>query len=169
MPITSQRLLSSIDTLESPGGLMSRFAPRPLFAFALVLLLSLPVIPATAKRPEDLRGGKRALGTVASFDPSTMALTLASHDGSHTTTATVSDHVKIKVEHRGDHTRGPGHGNPSRGSLDDLVPGAFVLTVHTRDELITYIRLRPAKHPGPAHDEAPDQGLDEPPAPRPDA
>ena len=118
---------------------------RALAALSLAALLAGAAFPALAKSPHfEQRGGKKALGEIVSFDPATSALVVETTGGDELT-VTVDPEVKVKLEHRGRYRRsGDGHGNPSRGSLDDIVGGALVLRLKTEDNAVTKIRLRPA-------------------------
>jgi hypothetical protein len=89
-------------------------------------------------------GGKKAIGAVASFDPATGAIVIDLEDGTQWTGAVSSD-AQVKLEHRGHHSHGHSHGNPSHGTLEDLVAGAKVLRIKSdADDVISKIRIRPA-------------------------
>ena len=89
-------------------------------------------------------GGKKARGEVTSFDMTSMALVVAMRNGD-TFEGTVDPDAQVKLEHRGHHSHGQGHGNPSRGSLEDVVAGALVLRMKFDDEgVVEKIRLRKA-------------------------
>jgi hypothetical protein len=89
-------------------------------------------------------GGKKARGEVTSFDSTSMALVVAMRNGD-TFEGTVDPDAQVKMEHRGNHSHGQGHGNPSRGSLEDILPGALVLRMKFDDEgVVDKIRLRKA-------------------------
>lgn len=116
-------------------------SPHRLAVPLLVLLLSVFVAaPALATKP----GGKNPLGEVVSFDSATRTLSVRLNDG-QTATATVAPDVQVKLEHRGNHARGKGHGNPSNGSVEDLVPGADVLRWKLEEGVLTKVRLRPVE------------------------
>ncbi len=115
-----------------------------LFVFALAAAMVAPA--AMAKKGDPKKGGKKAMGEVVSFDASTGSLVVTLTDGS-SVSATVSPDVKVKLEHRGSHSRGKGHGNPSSGSLADVVAGAKILKMKERDGLVEKLRLRPAAAP----------------------
>jgi hypothetical protein len=84
--------------------------------------------------------GRRLVGLIDTFDGSTLDVT--ARDGTHLSFAVAAD-VQVKLEHRGNHAHGRGHGNPSRGSADDLVAGAEILRVKLdRGGTIDKIRLR---------------------------
>ena len=87
--------------------------------------------------------GKKPIGTIASFDGTTLTVDLASGE---TETATVTEDTQIKVEHRGHHAaRGKGHGSPSHGDSEALTAGAFVLRMKVdEDGSLDKIRVRPA-------------------------
>ena len=71
-----------------------------------------------------------------------LALVVAMRNGD-TFEGTVDPDAQVKLEHRGHHSHGNGHGNPSRGSLEDIVPGALVLRMKFDDEgVVEKIRLR---------------------------
>ena len=119
----------------------ARKAGVALLALAVTAALFAPA--AVAKKPAEKRGGKKPVAEVVSFDEATMELMLTWKDGS-STSETVDAGVQIKVEHRGNHSRGKGHGNPSRGSLDDLAAGAKVLRVKRNAGVVVKLRLRRA-------------------------
>ena len=108
--------------------------------------LVLGSVAATAGAHKGKGQGKKAMGTIESFDGSTVTVDVGADDP---VTATVDEDTKIKVEHRGHHDRGKGHGNPSRGSADDLTPGTFVLDMKVDDAHLDRIRVRPATHGSP--------------------
>ncbi len=122
---------------------MHRLAARTVTAVSLAALIA-GAAPVQAKSPHsEHRGGKKPIGEIVSFDAATSALVVELADGEEVT-ATVAEDAQVKLEHRGSHRRSKGRGNPSEGSLDDLVPGALVLRMKTEDEEVTKIRLRPA-------------------------
>lgn len=136
---------------------MHRAVSRTVTAVSLAGLLAGAALPAQAKSPHsEHRGGKKAVGTVVSFDEATSLLVVDLAEGEDLTAAVDPD-VQVKLEHRGQHRKSKGHGNPSRGSTDDLVAGAQVLRVKLEDETVTKIRLRPAPAvtapAGPAEDD----------------
>ena len=89
-------------------------------------------------------GGKKARGEVTSFDMTSLALVVAMRNGD-TFEGTVDPDAQVKLEHRGHHSHGQGHGNPSRGSLEDIVAGALVLRMKVDDEGVVHkVRLRKA-------------------------
>ena len=108
-------------------------------AAGAALLLAFAATPATAHQGHGT--GKKPMGTIESFDGTTLTVTLS--DGS-SQSATTTDDTRVKVEHRGNHTHGRGHGNPSRGSLDDLQAGNFVLRMKMRGDTLEQIRIRRA-------------------------
>ena len=98
--------------------------------------------PAAAHRNSDRHhGGKKPLGTVASYADGTLTLTLT--DGT-TFTGAVAEDAQVKVEHRGRHDHGKGHKKHSNGSLEDLVAGTFVLRMKVEDDTLTKLRIRRA-------------------------
>ncbi|MEA2461591.1 MAG: hypothetical protein QOH90_1768 [Actinomycetota bacterium] len=118
---------------------------------------------ALGKKPLEKRGGKKPIAEVLSFDPGSLQLDLQMNDGSESG-QTVDAGVQIKVEHRGAHAHGKGHGNPSRGTLADLVPGTKVLRMKLTGGVVTKLRLRRAAAPAtetPASE--PDDGDEEAP------
>ncbi|HEV2754766.1 MAG TPA: hypothetical protein VG318_03185 [Actinomycetota bacterium] len=126
---------------------------RTFTAVSLAVLLA-AAAPAAAKSPHsEQRGGKKPLGSIVSFDPATSAL-VVDVAGDEDLTATVAEDAQVKLEHRGSHRRSKAHGNPSNGSLEDLVAGALVLRMKVEDEEVTKIRLRPA----PAAETPPAEG-----------
>jgi hypothetical protein len=116
--------------------------PRLLLLMVAGLLV-VSSLAASAKSPGGVKpGGKKALGEVTSFDSSSMALSVEMADG-RVYDGEVSPDVKVKLEHRGNHSTGRGHGNPTRGSLEDIVAGAFVLRMKgDKADLVTKLRLR---------------------------
>lgn len=113
------------------------FRTSARLSVALVLLLALGAIAAPAALAK--RGGKKPVGTVTSWDGTTLQVTL---NGGQTVTATVAPDVQVKVEHRGEHSRGKGHGNPSNGSVEDIFVGVSVLRIKLEDGVVTKLRLR---------------------------
>ncbi len=106
---------------------------------ALVLgAVAAPAALANGRRDGEHNGGKKPVGTVASFDGTT--LTVAMKDGS-SKTATAGDDTKVKIDHRG---RPAAKGNPTRGSLEDLVAGALVLRMKIDDGALEKVRIRRA-------------------------
>ncbi|HWL65623.1 MAG TPA: hypothetical protein VNP73_06575 [Actinomycetota bacterium] len=89
--------------------------------------------------------GKRAMGTIESFDGTTLSVAL---DDTTTWSGPVACDVKVRVEHRGRHARGKGHGNPSRGSVTDLKPGAWILRMKLDDGIVEKVHVRPAPTDG---------------------
>jgi hypothetical protein len=113
-----------------------------VFTAALVLgALAAPV--AQAKGPSR-KGGKKPIGTVASFDGTTLTVTMK--DGT-SQAATADDSTQVKLDHRG---RPAAKGNPTRGDLDDLVAGALVLRMKTDDGALEKVRLRSVATESPA-------------------
>ena len=122
---------------------MHRVSRKVVLAAIGALALATLVSPAGAHNGKG--GGKKALGTIASFDGTTLTVTTA--DGN--VTATVTEDTKVKVEHRGHFAKGKdsgkGRGNPSRGDAEDLVAGTFVLDMKVDDEgNLDRIRVRSA-------------------------
>lgn len=125
---------------------MHRLSARTVTAVSLVALIA-AAAPVQAKSPHSGRsGGKKPIGEVVSFDAATSALVVDLNDGEELTT-TVAEDAQVKLEHRGSHRRNKGHGNPSKGSLEDLVAGALVLRMKVEDDEVTKIRLRPVPAP----------------------
>lgn len=89
-------------------------------------------------------GGKKAIGEIVSFDEPTIVIDLKGE--SEDLEAEVAEDAQIKLEHRGNHDTGKGHGNPTTGSFEDLVEGAKVLRLKfdKDDGVITKIRVRAA-------------------------
>ncbi len=142
---------------------MHRFAVRTLTVAALTWSLAATSLPAHAQsaRPEH-RGGKKPVGEIVSFDDATSTLVVALAGGDELT-ATVDPDVQVKLDHRGyakresHHDGSPRraakerrHGNPTRGSVDDLLPGTPVLRLKLEDGVVTKIRLRPLPIETPA-------------------
>ena len=136
---------------------MHRFSARTLTVWALAGLLAAASLPAHAKssRPKQHRG-KKAVGEIVSFDEATLTLEvdLAGDDDFK---GAVDPDVQVKLDHRGWARKGGSHeGNPTKGSLDDLLPGTPVLRLKVEDDVVTKIRLRPT-----AEAPLPDTGDDE--------
>lgn len=127
---------------------MHRFSARTLTVVALAGLLAAASLPAQAKssRPKHHRG-KKAMGEITSFDAATMTLTV-DLPGDDDFSGAVDPDVQVKLDHRGWNKRG-GDGNPTRGSLDDLLPGTPVLRMKVEDDLVTKIRIRPTGEEAP--------------------
>ncbi|HVL64439.1 MAG TPA: hypothetical protein VM573_04620 [Actinomycetota bacterium] len=90
---------------------------------AAVIAASLGASAVAAPKGPSNKGGKKPIGTIASFDSATGALAVDLKDGTQFT-GTVTEDTKIKVDHRGK----PGKkGNPTTGTTADLVPGYQVL------------------------------------------
>lgn len=112
----------------------------PLYAIALAtMVLALFAAPAAAHK--DGTGGKKAIGEVASFDGTTLTVTM--NDGS-SFAGTVADDVQIKVEHRGHKEHGKGHEKPSNGSPEDLAAGAKILRMKVKCDEVVKLRIRRA-------------------------
>ena len=152
---------------------MQKVSSRIALAAVAALALGTIAVPALAHGGKG--GGKKAMGTIASFDGTT--LTVTTTDG-ETATATFTEDTKVKVEHRGHHAR---KGNPSNGSADSLTPGTYVLRMKTDDDgTLEKIRVRPTAFEHPAEtpeategdetegDETEGDETDETPAPEPD-
>ncbi len=106
---------------------------------ALVLgAVAAPAALANGRRDGERNGGKKPVGTVASFDGTTLTVTM--NDGS-SKTATTDEDTRVKIDHRG---RPAAKGNPTRGSLEDLVAGALVLRMKTDDGALEKVRIRRA-------------------------
>jgi hypothetical protein len=124
---------------------MHNLRARWLVPFLTASLLVSAAAASTSLAKKGRGGGKKARGEVTSFDATTLALEVALRNG-ETFEGTVDPDVQVKLEHRGNHSHGNGHGNPSRGSLEDIVPGAQVLRMKFDDEgVVDKLRLRPAK------------------------
>ena len=124
---------------------MHNLRARWLVPFLTASLLVSAAAASTSLAKNGRGGGKKARGEVTSFDAATLALEVALRNG-ETFEGTVDPDVQVKLEHRGNHSHGNGHRNPSRGSLDDIVPGAQVLRMKFDDEgVVSKLRLRPAK------------------------
>ena len=123
---------------------MHRLVVRTVAVASLAALVAGGSLAAHAKgsRPKNW-GGKKAIGTVLTFDPATLALAIDMAEGDDFT-GTLAEDAQVKLDHRGHSRRGEGHGNPTRGSLEDLTAGAGVLRLKSEDGLVTKIRLRPA-------------------------
>jgi hypothetical protein len=121
-----------------------RLVVRTITIASLAALVAGGTLTAHAKnsRPKNW-GGKKAIGTVLTFDPATRALTIDMTEGDDFT-GTLAEDAQVKLDHRGHSRRGEGHGNPTRGSLEDLTAGAGVLRMKSEDGVVTKIRLRPA-------------------------
>ncbi len=118
-------------------------AGKALIVVSLAALVAAGALPAHAKSGRSqLRGGKKPLGEIVSFDAATSALVVELVN-SDELTGSVAPDAQVKLEHRGNFSKTAGHGNPSRGSLDDLVAGALVLRLKTEDDVITKLRIRP--------------------------
>jgi hypothetical protein len=125
---------------------------------SLVALLAAASLPAQAKssRPKQHRG-KKAMGEVVSFDEATMTL-VVDLPGDEDFTGAVDPDVQVKVDHRG-WAKSGSHGNPTEGSLEDLVAGTAVLRMKVEDELVTKIRVRrSAEQAPPAEEGEEDEG-----------
>jgi hypothetical protein len=114
---------------------------RWLVPFLTASLLVSASAASTAFAKNGRGGGKKPRGEVTSFDMTSMALVVAMRNGD-TFEGTVDPDAQVKVEHRGNHSHGNGHGNPSRGSLEDIVAGALVLRMKVDDGVVEKIRLR---------------------------
>lgn len=128
---------------------MHRLVVRTVAVASLAALVAGGTLTAQAKssRPKNW-GGKKAVGTVLTFDAATLALTIDMAEGDDFA-GTLAEDAKVKLDHRGHSRRGEGHGNPTRGSLEDLTAGAAVLRLKSEDGLVTKIRLRPAAPAAP--------------------
>ena len=111
---------------------------RLLYALVIPAMLLSAAAPALAKGAGS--GGKKPIGTIVSFDGTT--LTMQATDGS-TVSAPVSDDAQIKVAHRGrkgqEKTK-----KPSNGTEANLVPGASVLRLKMKCGEIVKLRVRAA-------------------------
>ncbi len=125
---------------------------RTLTVVSLAGLLAVAALPAQARSTRsEHRGGKKAVGEVVSFDATTSALVVALSGGDELT-ANVDPDVQVKLDHRGhaNKERERAHGNPTRGSVDDLVAGTPVLRLKLEEGVVTKIRLRPLPVETPA-------------------
>lgn len=140
--------------------------PGKVVLVAVSAALALGSLAATAGAHNGKGQGKKAMGTIVSFDGTTLAIDVGEDEA---ITGTVDEETKIKVEHRGHHSRGKGHGNPSKGTAEDLVPGAYVLDVKVDDGHVDKIRVRPATHgePTATPSATPTETPSETPAPTP--
>lgn len=121
---------------------------RTLTVVSLVGLLAAASLPAQAKsRPKQHRG-KKAIGEIVSFDSatSTLVVDLAGDDDF---TGAVDPEVRVKIDHRGWAKKSGPHGNPTEGSVEDLLPGTPVLRMKVEDDLVTKIRIRPTGEESP--------------------
>ena len=111
---------------------------RTSAVFTAALVLGAVAAPAALAGDRDgsRKGGKKPIGSVASFDGTTLTVTL--NDGS-SATATADEDSRVKVDHRG---RPSAKGNPTRGSLEDLVAGTLVLRLKTDDGVLEKVRIR---------------------------
>ena len=105
------------------------------------MLLSAMAAPALAKGKGS--GGKKPVGTVVSFDGTT--LTMQAKDGS-TLSAPVADDVQIKVDHRGRKGQDKAK-KPSNGTVADIVAGASVLRIKVKCDEVVKLRLKAAPAP----------------------
>ena len=123
---------------------MHRLTARTLTVVSLVGLLAAASLPAQAKssRPKQHRG-KKAMGEIVSFEAATSTL-VVDLPGDEDFTGAVDPDVQVKIDHRGWAKRdGDSHGNPTEGSVDDLLPGTPVLRMKVEDDVVTKIRIRP--------------------------
>lgn len=115
---------------------------------------------ALGKKGPSGKGGKKPIGTVASFDASSGVLTVDLKDGSQFEGVATED-TRVKIDHRGK----PGKkGNPTTGSLEDLVAGYKVLRLKssTTDEGTTVEKIKVRKEAAPAAcTDADGDGLDD--------
>ena len=134
---------------------MHRPSTRTLTVVALAGLLAAAALPVQARssRPKQHRG-KKALGEIVSFDAATSTL-VVDLPGDEDFTGAVDPDVQVKLDHRGWAKRGGSHGNPTEGSVEDLLPGTPVLRMKVEDDVVTKIRIRPAgeETPLPAEDD----------------
>ena len=139
---------------------MHKVSARIALAAVAALALAAVTLPALAHGGKG--GGRKAMGTIASFDGTT--LTVTTTDG-ETVTATFTEDTKVKVEHRGHHGR---NGNPSNGSAANLTPGTFVLKMKTaEDGTLEKIRVRPTAFEHPAETPEPTETPTETTTPEP--
>ena len=105
-------------------------------ASAAILILAVAVIAGPAAAHRGRGAGKKPMGTVTSFDGTTLTVTTTSGE---VVTGTVTEDTKVKKEHRGHHSRS---GNPSNGTVEDLTAGTFVLRMKLDDGVVEKIRVR---------------------------
>ena len=103
-----------------------------------VALMAVAAIAAPVAAHRGKGGGKKPMGTIASFDGTTLTVTTTSGDE---VTGTVTEDTQIKKEHRGHHSR---NGNPTKGSVQDLTAGTFVLRMKVEDDVVEKVRVRSA-------------------------
>ena len=116
---------------------MTRFHRTLVVAITAALTLTVTAAPAAAHRGKG--SGKKPLGTVASFDGTTLTVTTTAGE---TVTATFTEDTQVKVEHRGHHDRS---GKPSHGDAADLTAGTYVLRMKVADDgTLEKIRVRSA-------------------------
>ncbi len=127
---------------------MHRPSFRTLTLVALAGLLAAAAVPAHAKssRPKQHRG-KKAMGEIVSFDAATSTL-VVDLPGDEDFTGTVDPDVQVKLDHRG-WKKSTSHGNPTEGSVEDLLPGTPVLRIKVEDDVVTKIRIRPTGEEAP--------------------
>lgn len=138
---------------------MHRLSVRTLTVVSLVGLLAAASLPAQAKssRPKQHRG-KKAIGEIVSFDAATSTL-VVDLPGDEDFTGAVDPDVRVKLDQRGWAKKGGSHGNPTEGSIEDLMPGTAVLRMKVEDDLVTKIRIRPeAETPLPPTEDGDDDG-----------
>lgn len=124
-------------------------------AISAALTLAVTAAPAAAHRGKGW--GKKATGTIASFDGTTLTVTTTEGE---TVTATFTEETRVKVEHRGHHDRS---GNPSNGDATHLTAGSYVLKMKVaEDGTLEKIRVRSAApHEDHATGEADDDEAEE--------
>jgi hypothetical protein len=109
-----------------------------LLALCVGLALAAPAVWAKPDKPSKPKKGKQAVGEVVSFDEAARTLVVTLRSGK-SFTGTVAENVQVKVEHRG---KPATKGNPTKGSVTDLVAGAKVLKIKVKDGEVTKLRLR---------------------------
>lgn len=127
---------------------MHRPSFRTLTAVALAGFLAVAALPAQAKssRPKQHRG-KKAVGEIVSFDAATSTL-VVDLPGDEDFTGGVDPDVQVKLDHRG-WKKATSEGNPTEGSVEDLLPGTPVLRMKVEDDVVTKIRIRPTGEEAP--------------------
>ncbi len=115
---------------------MLRQLRTTLYAVVVPALLA-----ATLVAPAHAGDGKRAFGSVRSFDGTMLTVDMGNGG---TLVAPVDDDVQIKVEHRGKKARGKGHKKPSNGTVADLKPGTMILRIKVVCSEVIKLRLRRA-------------------------
>jgi len=121
-----------------------------MLALGAVLAVSL-AMPAAGSAPKEGKGNKHLclsaphkVCEVVSFEGATLTLTSPRHE--EPVSVEVAEDARVKRAHRG---KPEGEGNPTKGSLEDLVAGAKVLRLKMEDGVATKVRVRPLKVEAP--------------------